>query len=448
MIATATTSTSASTTSSRLASTPSAAVAAPAAPRPVSHASGFAGLGLREPILRAVTAEGYSTPTPIQLQCIPQVMRGLDLLGCAQTGTGKTAAFALPLLHRLSEPGRARRSGPSVLVLAPTRELAVQIAESFTVYGRNLQHRCSAIFGGVSQGSQVSALRRGVDVLVATPGRLLDLMSQGCVPLGDVETLVLDEADRMLDMGFIDPIRRIIAKLPAKRQNLLFSATMPAPIAKLADQILRNPAKVSVAPVATTVETVSQWVLFVRQSDKRSLLREVLRDPALTRAIVFTRTKAGANRVARDLDGAGISSEAIHGNKSQNARQKALGAFRDGQVRVLVATDIAARGIDVEGISHVINFELPNEPESYVHRIGRTARAGARGVALSFCDASERTYLRDIERLTRTSLSVVDNHPFVANSNEASPAPAQGQRQNHGGRGGSGQRGHFRSRRG
>ena len=395
--------------------------------------------------MRAVAAEGYTTPTPIQLQSIPHVMQGADLLGCAQTGTGKTAAFALPLLHRLSEPGRVRRSGPRVLVLAPTRELALQISESFTVYGRNLPHRCSAIFGGVSQGSQVSALRKGVDVLVATPGRLLDLMSQGCVPLADVETLVLDEADRMLDMGFIDPIRRIIAKLPGKRQNLLFSATMPAPIAKLADQILRNPAKVSVTPVASTVDTVAQWVLFVRQSDKRALLREVLRDPSLTRAIVFTRTKAGANRVARDLDGAGVTAEAIHGNKSQNARQRALGAFRDGQVRVLVATDIAARGIDVDGISHVINFELPNEPESYVHRIGRTARAGARGVALSFCDASERTYLRDIERLTRTNIAVVEKHPFTANSNEPSPRAEQGPRQNHGGRGGN--RGHFGSRR-
>jgi ATP-dependent RNA helicase RhlE len=401
-------------------------------------------LGLREPILRAVSGEGYSVPTPIQLQAIPHVMQGRDLLACAQTGTGKTAAFALPLLHRMSEPGHGRRSGPSVLVLAPTRELALQISESFTVYGRNLPHRSAAIFGGVSQSSQVAALRRGVDVLVATPGRLLDLIGQGCVPLGDVETLILDEADRMLDMGFIDPIRRIIGKLPGKRQNLLFSATMPAPIATLADQILKNPVKVSVTPVASTVDTVTQWVLFVRQTDKRALLREVLRDPSLTRAIVFTRTKAGANRVARDLDGAGVAAEAIHGNKSQNARQKALGAFRDGQVRVLVATDIAARGIDVDGISHVINFELPNEPESYVHRIGRTARAGARGVALSFCDASERTYLRDIERLTRARIAVVENHPFAGGASEASPQPSpQPVRQNHGG----GYRGHFRSRR-
>jgi ATP-dependent RNA helicase RhlE len=370
-------------------------------------------------------------------------MQGCDVLGCAQTGTGKTAAFALPLLHRLSTPGRARGKGPSVLVLAPTRELALQISESFAVYGRHLPHRSAVIFGGVAQGAQVAALRRGVEVLVATPGRLLDLMSQGHVPLGDVATLVLDEADRMLDMGFIEPIRRIIGKLPGQRQNLLFSATMPAPIAKLAEQILRNPTKVAVTPVASTVDTVAQWVLFVRQSDKRALLREVLRDPALSRAIVFTRTKAGANRVARDLVSAGVAAEAIHGNKSQNARQRALGGFRDGQVRVLVATDIAARGIDVDGISHVINFELPNEPESYVHRIGRTARAGARGVALSFCDAAERTYLRDIERLTQVRIQVVEKHPYVANSNQPSPEPARPSNGSpHGGR-----RGHSRSRR-
>jgi ATP-dependent RNA helicase RhlE len=382
------------------------------------------------------------------VQAIPHVAQGRDLLACAQTGTGKTAAFALPLLHRLSDPARARRPGPAVLVLAPTRELAVQICESFGVYGRNVSSRATAVFGGVSQGSQVAALRRGVDILVATPGRLLDLMNQGCVPLAGIETLVLDEADRMLDMGFIDPIRRIIAKLPAKRQNLLFSATMPAPIATLADQILRNPAKVAVAPVASTVDTITQWVLFVRQPDKRALLREVLRDPAITRAIVFTRTKAGANRVARDLDASNITAEAIHGNKSQNARQRALGAFRDGQVRVLVATDIAARGIDVDGISHVINFELPNEPESYVHRIGRTARAGARGVALSFCDASERTYLRDIERLTRARIAVVEKHPFSgsASTQEASDRPAPPPRQHHQNR--SGRNGHRHAHRG
>jgi ATP-dependent RNA helicase RhlE len=435
-----------SPSSSRSVSIASLPASLPASGASTARSDGFAALGLREPLLRAIAAEGYGTPTPIQMQAIPHVMQGADLLGCAQTGTGKTAAFALPLLHRLSEPGRGRSQGPKVLVLAPTRELAVQIAESFTVYGRNVSCHTTAIFGGVSQSSQVAALRRGVDVLVATPGRLLDLMSQGCVPLAHVETLVLDEADRMLDMGFIDPIRRIIGKLPGKRQNLLFSATMPAPIATLAGQILRNPVKVSVAPVSSTVDTVSQWVLFVQQKNKRSLLREVLRDPSLTRAIVFTRTKAGANRVARDLDGSGVTAEAIHGNKSQNARQRALGAFRDGQVRVLVATDIAARGIDVDGISHVINFELPNEPESYVHRIGRTARAGARGVALSFCDASERTYLRDIERLTKARIAVVEKHPFSEGAHAAGDKPVAPSPQKDDNR--RPHRGGFRSRRG
>jgi ATP-dependent RNA helicase RhlE len=396
----------------------------------------FAALGLREPILRAVLTEGYTNPTPIQSQAIPHVMAGGDLLGCAQTGTGKTAAFALPLLHRLTEPGRARKRGASVLILAPTRELAVQISDSFGVYGRNSGIRRTVVFGGVSQNAQVEAIKRGVDVIVATPGRLLDLISQGHVSLADVETLVLDEADRMLDMGFIDPIRRIIAKLPARRQNLLFSATMPAPIAALADQILRNPTRVAVAPVATTAENIAQWVLFVRHADKRALLREVLRDPAMSRVIVFTRTKHGANRVAGDLEKSGVCAEAIHGNKSQNARQRALAGFRAGQVRVLVATDLAARGIDVDGVSHVVNFELPNEPESYVHRIGRTARAGARGIALSFCDANERTFLRDIEKLTRKRLAVVDNHPFVANANEPSPPPQQHRGRPQGGHGG------------
>ncbi len=428
---------SVSTPASRSLPLPTSHLASSAANSPLPQTSAFARFGLRAPLLRAVAAEGYTTPTPIQVQAIPHVMQGRDLLGCAQTGTGKTAAFALPLLHRMSDPAQAKRRGPRVLVLAPTRELAVQIADSFRVYGKYVSLNYGVVLGGVSQGTQVATIRRGVDVLVATPGRLLDLMSQGCVPLGDVETLVLDEADRMLDMGFIDPIRRIIAKLPVRRQNLLFSATMPAAIATLAGQILRDPAKVSVAPAATTVDTVSQRVYFVRQSDKRSLLREVLRDPALTRAIVFTRTKAGANRVARDLTAAGVSADAIHGNKSQNARQNALAGFRGGKVRVLVATDIAARGLDVDDISHVINFELPNEPESYVHRIGRTARAGARGVALSFCDAAERTYLRDIERLTRKTLSVVDNHQFVAGSEVPSPLPT---RQNHGGGRGNGRR--------
>ena len=377
---------------------------------PLPQASAFAAFGLRVPILRAVAAEGYTTPTPIQVQAIPHVMQGRDLLGCAQTGTGKTAAFALPLLHRMSDPAQAKRRGPRVLVLAPTRELAVQIADSFRVYGKYVSLNYGVILGGVSQGTQVATLRRGVDVLVATPGRLLDLMSQGCVPLADVETLVLDEADRMLDMGFIDPIRRIIAKLPAKRQNLLFSATMPSAIATLAGQILRDPAKVSVAPAATTVDTVSQAVYFVRQSDKRTLLREVLRDPALTRAIVFTRTKAGANRVARDLTAAGVSADAIHGNKSQNARQNALAAFRNGKVRVLVATDIAARGLDIDGIHTVINYEVPDSPDAYVHRVGRTGRADEVGQALTLVAPEERSALALLEKSVGVRLEWNERH--------------------------------------
>jgi len=301
----------------------------------------------------------------------------------------------------------------------------VQVADSFGAYGRHLRLSRAVIFGGVGQGPQVDALRRGTDIIVATPGRLIDLMDQGHVRLGDVETLVLDEADRMLDMGFIKPIRQIIAKMPAKRQNLLFSATMPPDIAQLADQILRNPAKVAVNPVASTVPAITQWVLFVEKENKRPLLREVLRDPAMKRVLVFTRTKHGADRVTRDLDNAKVRAEAIHGNKSQGARQKALAAFRDGRIRVLVATDIAARGIDVDGVSHVINFELPNEPESYVHRIGRTARAGAGGVALSFCDGEERGYLRDIERLTKARLAVVPDHPYVAGGNRGVAMPAR-----------------------
>ncbi len=386
--------------------------APPTSPR---VASAFAGFGLGEPLLRALAGAGYERPTPIQSEAIPHVLAGRDLLGCAQTGTGKTAAFALPILHRLAgSRAGAKRRGPRVLVLVPTRELAVQVADSFGDYGRHLAISRAVIFGGVGQGAQVQALRRGVDVVVATPGRLIDLMDQGHVWLKDVETLVLDEADRMLDMGFIKPIRQIIAELPARRQNLLFSATMPAPIAELADKILRDPARVAVTPVASTAPAIAQWVLFVDRTDKRSLLRDVLRDPAMARVLVFTRTKHGADRVTRDLQQANVRAEAIHGNKSQGQRQKALEGFRSGRLRVLVATDIAARGIDIDDVSHVINFDLPNEPESYVHRIGRTARAGARGTALSFCDREERPYLKDIERLTRARLAVVADHPYAA----------------------------------
>jgi ATP-dependent RNA helicase RhlE len=389
-------------------------------PVPGALPSGFAHLNLAPAIQRALATAGYQQPTPIQAQAIPQLLTGCDALGCAQTGTGKTAAFALPILDRLSRRPRAPgATGPRALVLAPTRELAVQIAEGFRAYGRHLPLQGAVIFGGVGQGPQVDAFRRNVDIIVATPGRLLDLMSQRHARFDAVEVLVLDEADRMLDMGFIDPIRRIVAALPRSRQNLMFSATMPAAIRKLADSILVDPVEIAVAPVATTAERVTQWVLHVGKDDKRALLRDVLRDPAMKRVLVFTRTKHGANRIAEQLDRTGVPSDAIHGNKSQNARQRALDAFKTGRMRVLVATDIAARGIDVDGITHVINFDIPDEPETYVHRIGRTARAGASGVALSFCGPDERTALRDIERLTRQQVQVVQDHPFVSTA----PAP-------------------------
>ena len=376
--------------------------------------SSFAQLDIIDPIRRALASEGYSAPTPIQAQAIPLLLAGRDLLGCAQTGTGKTAAFAIPILTRLA--GSARREGlrgPRVLVLAPTRELASQIGESFATYGRNLRFRHVVVFGGVGQKPQVDGIRRGAEILVATPGRLLDLMQQGHVRLDAIEALVLDEGDRMLDMGFIQPIRRIVAAVPRQRQTMLFSATLPPDIVALASGMLRNPVTVSVTPTASTAEKVSQWVLHVQSNDKRNLLAEVLRDRAMARVLVFTRTKHGANRVAEHLNrGRVCTAEAIHGNKSQSARERALAGFKRGNVRVLVATDIASRGIDVDGITHVINFELPNEPESYVHRIGRTGRAGAAGIALSFCDPSERTFLRDIERLTRARLRVVESHPY------------------------------------
>jgi ATP-dependent RNA helicase RhlE len=380
---------------------------------PASSVASFAALGLIDQLQRAVADAGYQKPTPIQAQAIPHLLAGRDMLGCAQTGTGKTAAFALPILDRLARLPRRQGRGPRVLVLTPTRELATQIADDFANYGVNVTSKCAVVFGGVGQGPQVQALRRNVDIVVATPGRLLDLMEQRHAHFDVCEVLVLDEADRMLDMGFIDPIRRIIAALPRKRQNLMFSATMPQEIAQLANRILVDPVNVAVTPVSSTVELITQWVLHVDRGDKRALLREVLRDPKMTRVLVFTRTKRGANRVAEELDRNGVSADAIHGNKSQGARQRALDSFKRGTIRVLVATDIAARGIDVDGISHVINFELPVEPESYVHRIGRTARAGASGVALSFCEPEERDTLRAIERLTRTTVRVVHDHPYA-----------------------------------
>ncbi len=381
----------------------------------------FDDLQLIDPLLRAVRAEGYETPTPIQQQAIPHVLVGRDLLGCAQTGTGKTAAFALPILQRLSalRRGRPTPRTPRVLVLTPTRELATQIGDSFATYGRHTGTTHTVIFGGVGQGPQVHAMRRGVDILVATPGRLLDLMDQREINLTQVEIFVLDEADRMLDMGFIHDVRRVVATLPRQRQTLFFSATMPDDIQSLAQTILTDPVRVEVAPVASTAERIEQSVYFVEKGDKRALLANLLRDPAITRVLVFTRTKHGANKVVKELGQVSIQAEAIHGNKSQSARERALENFKRGTTRVLVATDIAARGIDVEGISHVINYDLPNIPESYVHRIGRTARAGADGIAISFCDQEERAYLKDIERLIRQRVTVVQEHPFRS----ALPAP-------------------------
>ncbi|MGD9806610.1 MAG: DEAD/DEAH box helicase [Hyphomicrobiaceae bacterium] len=375
----------------------------------------FNDLGLAAPLLKALNDEGYETPTPIQAQAIPSLLAGRDLLGIAQTGTGKTAAFALPILHRLSmDPKPAPRRGTRVLVLAPTRELASQIAESFETYGRHLKLRVAVVFGGVGYRPQREALNRGLDVLVATPGRLLDHVAERTADLRNTEVLVLDEADQMLDLGFIKPIREVVATLPAQRQNLLFSATMPREITGLADQLLRDPVKVAVTPVSSTVERVAQRVIHVDQSRKRALLAELMADATLTRGLVFTRTKRGADRVAKHLESCGVKVAAIHGNKSQNQRETALGAFRLGRIRVLVATDIAARGIDVDEVSHVVNFELPEVPEAYVHRIGRTGRAGASGVAISLCAGDERDLLRAIERTTRQTIPSEDRRGDTA----------------------------------
>ena len=369
----------------------------------------FTDLGLAAPLLRALTAEGYDTPTPIQAQAIPSVMQGKDLLGIAQTGTGKTAAFALPILHRLAaNPKKPARRTCRVLVLSPTRELASQIAESFRGYGRHLGLKVAVIFGGVKYGAQIKALEAGIDILVATPGRLMDHMQQQTCQLHETEIFVLDEADQMLDLGFLVPIRKIVAKLPAQRQNLFFSATMPGEIGKLASELLKDPTRVSVTPTATTVDKVEQSLLFVEAQRKRALLAELFAERALSRVIVFTRTKRGADKVARYLEACGVGAAAIHGDKSQGQRERALAAFKAGACRALVATDIAARGIDVDGVTHVINFELPNVPEAYVHRIGRTARAGATGVAISLCSDDERSLLKDIQRTTRQTIPTFD----------------------------------------
>jgi ATP-dependent RNA helicase RhlE len=384
----------------------------------------FSDFGLAVPILHALAEEGYTTPTPIQIQAIPKVLDGRDLCGIAQTGTGKTAAFALPMLQRLSD--QARPTPPRrcrALVLTPTRELAGQIFENFRAYGRGLRLSAAVVFGGVPIGAQQRRLASGVDILIATPGRLLDLIDRRSLELSSVEVLVLDEADRMLDLGFIHALRRIVKLLPQRRQTLLFSATMPRPIAKLAEEYLDDPVTVAVAPAATTVELVDQGVLFVASAEKRELLARLLADPALSRVLVFTRTKHGADRVARHLDDAGIDAAAIHGNKSQPQRERALAAFRAGRTRVLVATDIAARGIDVDSVSHVINFELPNVPEDYVHRIGRTARAGLAGTAISFCSEEERPYLRNIEKLTRSPVRVLGTDAQARRNARPAAAP-------------------------
>lgn len=367
--------------------------------------------------MKALADQGYSNPTPIQEQSIPVILEQKDILGCARTGTGKTAAFAIPIIQLLAEEKeKAPVKGIRALVLTPTRELALQIQESFDAYGKYTNLRQVVIFGGVSQHAQVQDLRRGCDILVATPGRLLDLMQQGIVNIGQIRILVLDEADRMLDMGFIHDVKKVLAKTPPQKQTLFFSATMAPEIRRLADPILKNPVYVEVTPVASTAETVGQTLYYVDKKNKNPLLVHILQDPAITAAIVFSRTKHGANKIAKALENAGVRSEAIHGNKSQAARQRALQLLKDRQIRVLVATDIAARGIDVEELSHVINYDLPNIPESYVHRIGRTGRAGASGLAISFCDHEEREFLRDIQRLIKKNVPVVEDHPFKPGS--------------------------------
>ena len=429
---------------------------APAAPqRQVGgEVTDFAKLGLSDDLLRALKEEGYTAPTPIQAQAIPPILDGRDLLGCAQTGTGKTAAFALPILQRLATSSqRPQGQGAArhirALILAPTRELALQIQTSFETYGRHSHCRSTVVFGGVGLEPQIDRVRRGVDILVATPGRLLDLMDRGAVKLQRLEILVLDEADRMLDMGFIHDIRKVLKALPPRRQNLLLSATMPNEVKNLIDSILVDPVTVKVNPVSSTSERVSQRAYFVSRGEKKNLLMHIIRDENVQCGLVFTRTKHNANKLEKFLNDEGVKAAAIHGNKSQGARQKALEQFRSGQLRILVASDIAARGIDIEGITHVINFEFPNEPETYVHRIGRTGRAAATGVALSFCDSEERTWLRSVEKMTGVKVPVID-HPFMAGADEVVMSalirqnrggrPPQGRRPGGGGRGGSTQR--------
>ncbi len=403
----------------------------------------FENLNLIEPILRALKTEGYTTPTPIQEQGIPIILRHQDLLGCAQTGTGKTAAFAIPILQLLYQDRLQHKEQKTIkaLILTPTRELAIQINESFAAYGKHTGLKTLVIFGGVSQGPQTDALRRGVDILVATPGRLLDLMNQRFVHLDHIKMLVLDEADRMLDMGFVHDVKKIIAKVPAKRQTLFFSATMPKEIQHLADTILTNPEKIEVTPVSSTADTIQQELYYVEKNDKRSLLAHILKDKEIKTALVFTRTKHGADKVVKDLVRIGITAEAIHGNKSQNARQRALANFKNRTTRVLIATDIAARGIDIDDLTHVINYEIPNIPETYVHRIGRTGRAGASGIALSFCDQEELEFLKDIHKLISKQIPVNEEHPYPMSPQSVVAKHAASQTKGGGGqRNGGGQR--------
>ena len=411
----------------------------------------FTDLGLAKPLLKALTDKGYTTPTPIQAQAIPTVLSGRDLLGIAQTGTGKTAAFALPILHRLAENRIAPKPRTTrVLVLSPTRELATQIGDSFKAYGAHLGFRVAVIFGGVKYGAQERALQQGLDILVAAPGRLLDHIQQKNLDLSSTEILVLDEADQMLDLGFIKPIRQIVSRIPAKRQNLFFSATMPTEIGKLAGELLKDPVKVQVTPQSTTVQRISQSVVHVEQGRKRALLTEMFSDPEYTRCLVFTKTKHGADKVAAYLEAGGVEAGAIHGNKSQPQRERTLDAFKKGKLRVLVATDIAARGIDVDGVSHVVNFELPHVPEAYVHRIGRTARAGADGTAISFVAGDEMKLLKDIEKVTRQKIPAIDRRNDKALGQldatimatgvgkKATMPEREGGERNEGGRGGRG----------
>ncbi len=372
----------------------------------------FQSLQIIEPIQKALKEEGYSHPTPIQQQSIPIVLKGTDLMGCAQTGTGKTAAFAIPILQLLYDNKKEGKRNVRALIVTPTRELAIQIGESFDVYGKHLPLRNAVIFGGVKQHSQTNELKNGTDILIATPGRLLDLIQQGFISLKDIEIFVLDEADRMLDMGFVHDVKKLITLLPKKRQSLFFSATMPDDIIKLAQSILFQPEKVEVAPISSSADTIQQKLYYVDKGNKNALLMDILNNKEIKTALVFTRTKHGADKVVKILRRYEVTAEAIHGNKSQNARQLALSNFKSQKTRILVATDIAARGIDVDNLQYVINYEIPNIPETYVHRIGRTGRAGSAGTAISFCDAIEKEYIRDIEKLINRSIPVVDDHNF------------------------------------